>query len=222
MAREFARIGTDMPYEDRIRALPVGPAWLYDRLLMDRAMSRCAIVPFRPPLWADLAADATDTKVRRWLKVLIDGRLVIVDERYAEVFVRTAIRHDRLLAQPNVVAALVSDYRLIASDQLRTALLAEFRRIWALEDISAPERGGWLLAMGHYPDKPTGATKAVWPATMTPDALGRLEKAIGAGLRDAMRDAVRRGHVEPFRDTDPGGVPRPFIDLTVVSGRRSA
>lgn len=218
MARDFARIGTDMPHEDRIRALNVGPAWLYDRLLMSREMSRCAIVPFRPLLWADMQADATEKKVRGWLKTLADGRLVVVDERYAEVFVRTAIRHDKLLAQPNVVAALVSDYRLIASDQLRLALLTELRRIWGLDSISTGERGGWLLAMGQYPREPAKGEKATWPESMTPDALGRIRKAIGEGLRKPMLDALAQQQIEPFTVATPGGIPGPFVRLEEARG----
>lgn len=221
MARDYARIGTDMPFEERICALDVGPAWLYDRLLMSRDMSRAAIVPLRTQLWADLAADASDAKVRRWLKTLVEGRLVVIDDRYAEVFVRTAIRHDRLLAQPNVVAALVSDYRLIASDCLRLELLIELRRIWSLPEISEGERGGWLLAMGQYPQEASKGP-AQWPQTMTPAALGKIRKAVGSGLLEPMSDALQAGQIEPFHAADGGGIPSPFVKLKVAREWASA
>jgi hypothetical protein len=214
--RDFARIGTDMPHEPSIKALDVGPAWLYDRLLMSRDMRRTGVVPYRPAVWADLAANATDPLIRKWIKALVGSRLIVVDEKYAELLVRTYVFHDHYLGQPNVVAALVTDFPLITSPLIQTALLTELRRILVADLLTPAEVGGWLLAMGHYPAATADdKTKGVWPATMTPGALVRLQKAMkNLSLAPSMTDAIKAGRVAPFpkpsTEALPPGLAEPF------------
>lgn len=215
--REFARIGTDMPDEATIRALNHDEQWLYDHALYLRPeMTRCGVVPYRPAVWAELATDTTETKVRKWLKGLEKRRLVIVDERYSEVLVRTYVRHDRLLSQPNVVANMVADYRVIASPKIRAAFLAELRRLWNLPDLSDGERGGWQLAMGHYP-QPKTEKGQTWPSHIEGATLARLRKSIGPGIAAAMAEHITKGSAEPFTEHSPGGIPKPF-DQTPYAG----
>lgn len=211
--RTHARIGTDMADEKSIRALDVAPQWLYDRLLMRPEISRCGVVPYRPASWALLAADANERKVRGWVRQLVDGKQIVVDEPHAETLVRTFVRHDGLLSQPNVVANMVYDFGLIVSETVRTAFLIEFRRLWDLDDLSDAERGGWLLAVGHYPrQKHAKDDPAAWPVALTADALARLKKAVGTGIREEFAAALNAGVVQPFDPTSPVGIPEPFAE----------
>ncbi len=208
--REYARIGTDMPDESSIRALSVGAQWLYDRLLLSPELSRCGVLPLRVALWSDRAPDASERKVRDWLKELTKSRHVAVDERYQEVLVRTYVRHDGLLGQPNVVAAMVGDFALIASPTVRLAYLAEFRRLWDL-DLSEGERGGWCLAVGHFPERKGGKDDHhSWPAVLPGDSLARLSKSIGTGLRDPLTEVLGGPQVSAFDEDSPRGIPEPF------------
>ena len=210
--REFARIGTDMPDEPTIQSLDVGPQWLYDRLLLRPEMSRCGIVPLRHALWAELAADATVPKIRKWLRALVDGNAVHIDEGYQEAFVRTYVRHDGLLGQPNVVANMCSDFHLIASDTLRRSFLKEFRRIWDLE-LPATWRGGWLLAVGVYPEPKTG--DGTWPDVLPAASIDRLRKALkGTGILTDLVTAIREGFAEPFLEPSTVGLPEPLALAT--------
>ena len=207
--REFARIGTDMPDEPSIRALTHDEQWVYDHVLYLRPeMSRCGVVPYRPAVWAELATDLTETKIRKWTRGLAKQRHVVVDEKYSELLLRTYVRHDGLLGQPNVVAAMVADFHLIASPLIRTAFLTEMRRLWDLPDLTPGERGGWLLAMGHYPAPKTDG--GAWPDVLPGDTLARLRKAIRTGLHPAMTEACRDGSVTPFDEHSPHGIPEPF------------
>jgi hypothetical protein len=214
--REFARIGTDMPDEKSIKALNVAPQWLYDRLLLRGEMSRCGVIPYRPALWSELAPDATEQKIRRWVRDLTtnDPPHVVVDERYQEAFIRTYVRHDGLLGQPNVVANMCSDFRLIASDRIRVAFLAEFRRIWDLP-IPRTWRGGWLLAVGEYPAVKTH--DGAWPDVLPAGSLDRLRKALkDTGILGPLLAAIHAGHVDPFTEASPEGLPEALADATPI------
>jgi hypothetical protein len=210
--RLYARTSTDMPDEPSIKALDVEPQWLYDRLRFRPEMTRCGVVPYRPSLWAELANNATERKVRGWARQLVTSNHLVIDEPRAECLIRTYVRHDGLLSQPNVVANMVNDFHLITSEKIRLAFLIEFRRLW---DLPLPdgERGGWLLGIGHYPRKKHGKDDpAQWPIALTADALARLTKAVGQGFRAELAAAVQAGDVRPFPPDDPHGLPEPFAD----------
>lgn len=216
--REFARIGTDMPDEPSVRALTHDEQWLYDHALYLRAeMSRCGVVPYRPAVWAELSTTTTESKCRRWLKGLQKHRMVVVDEKYSEVLLRTYVRHDGLLGQPNVVANMVADFTLIHSPLIRAAFLTEMRRIWDLPDLSAGARGGWQLAMGHYPQPATERGHA-WPTHIAAGALDRLRKSIGTGLAEALTEHITEGFAPGF--TEP--IPEPFTQPPYAGARAAA
>lgn len=211
--REFARTSTDMPDEPSIKALDVGPQWLYDRLRFRPEISRCGVVPWRPAVFAELGADATDAKVRKWVRQLDARNHVVFDESYAECLVRTFVRWDGLLAQPNVVPHLVYDFRLIASARVRLGFLREFRRLWDLDDLPEAQRGGWLLAVGHYPRRKRDRDDPDrWPVALEPGTLARLVKEIGSGIREPLTRAITAGDVPPFDSSSPHGIPTPLLD----------
>lgn len=209
--REFARTTTDMPEEPSIKALDVGPQWLYDRMRYRAEISRCGVIPWRPAVFTELAPDATEAKIRRWARHLATSNHVVVDESYAECLVRTYVRWDGLLAQPNVVPHLVYDYGLIASTKVRVGFLREFRRLWDLADLKEAERGGWLLAVGHFPRRKHAVDDpAKWPVALETTTLARLIKEVGTGIRDALTSAITAGEVKPFDPDSPYGIPDPF------------
>jgi hypothetical protein len=215
--REYARIGVTMPEEESIKALNVEPQWLYDRLLLRPEISRCGVIPWVPGVIADLAANATERKVSSWVKQLVPGRHVILDDKHQLLLVRTFVKHDKLLAQPNVIPHLVYEFGLISSPKVRLAFLQEFRRLWSLtpsDDFSDSERGGWLLAVGHFPqrrDPDNPAHKDLrWPQVLDSRTLARLVKEVGTGLRAALCQAITAGQVAPFTPEDAYGVPDPF------------
>lgn len=209
--REYALTTTDMPDEDSIKALPVGAQWLYDRLRFRKEISRCGVLQWRPAVLADLAPDVTDRKIRGWAKNLEAGRQIVLDEPYAECLVRTYVRWDGLLAQPNVIPHVVYDFGLIASPKVRLGFLREFRRLWDLDGLKDAERGGWLLAVGHYPrNKHAKDDPAKWPVALDSGTLARLVKEIGEGIREPLLSAIHAGDVAPFDADSRHGLPDPF------------
>lgn len=212
MARDHTRVGTDLWTEPSIRKLKVRQQRAYFLALTQPDLSRCGVVAYRLRRWASFATDDNTAALRKDFDALTRSRHVVVDEDHEELFVRTYIRHDRILAQPLVVAALVADYKQIASPVVRRALLAELRRLWD-EDLSAAERGGWLLTFGHYPTEVANDQQATWPFSMKQVALIKLRKAVGTGLRDAMHTALDQDSPDPLPPFDPlseHGIPAGF------------
>lgn len=206
--RAFARIGTDFHDEPSIRDLTTDQQWAYDVVLKRPDLSRCGVVSYTPRRWAKFANGMTEPKLRRLITHLVNTRHLVLDDDTEELLARTYVRHDGLLTQPNVVAAMVSDYRLIQSDTIRTAFLTEMRRIWDL-DIEHNARGGWLLAMGHYPPASDDG-KVRFPDGMRDSALTALRRNIGSGLSADLTQAIQQGSVEPFHEGSEKGSPEPF------------
>lgn len=209
--REYALTTTDMPEEASIKALDVGAQWLYDRLRFRKEISRCGVLQWRPALYAELGPDATDRKIRSWAKQLEARGQIVLDEPYAECLVRTYVRWDGILGQPNVIPHVVYDFGLIASAKVRLGFLREFRRLWDLDALTDGERGGWLAATGHFPRKKYAADDpAKWPVALEAGTLARLVREIGTGIREPLASAIEAGDVAPFDETSRHGIPDPF------------
>lgn len=210
--RAFARMTTDFHDEPSIRNLTSDQQWAYDVVYKRPDLSRCGVVAYTPRRWAKYAKGMTETKLRRLYDQLAATRHVVLDDDSEELLIRTYVRHDGLLTQPNVVSAMVGDYRLIASPIIRTAFLIEMRRIWDLDfgpEVDHKVRGGWLLAMGHYP-RATEDKDIRFPDGMSAKSLAPLKRNIGTGLSADLREAIQQGSVEPFDEGSEKGSPQPF------------
>lgn len=214
MARDHHRLNTDIWGESSIRKLTRLQQQAYLLVLSQADLSRCGVLAYRPRRWAKTSADGTEKTLRRDYDSLTTTRHVVIDDDTEELFARTYVRHDHILAQPNMVAALVSDYHLIASDTICVAFLTEMRRLWSLDDLPVGERAGWLLAMGQYPATAAPGEKGEWPQTMTPAAIARIGKAIKTGLRTQMLSAIQAQTVEGFTEASPEGIPAGFTEAS--------
>lgn len=187
MAREYALVGTGIWSEPSILALTPLEQHAYLLVHTQPQLSRCGVAPYTLRRWAGLSRTYNATKLRAALRGLEHGRHLVIDEDTEEVLVRTYVRHDGLLKQPQVVGAMVRDYRTIRSSSIRTAFLAELRRIWHLT-LDEKERGGLSLAFG---------------VTET----DKQKEVIGDGLGPPLAEAIQQGLVEPFTAPLPQGLP---------------
>lgn len=191
MARSHARLGTDIWAEDSIRNHTRDGQRAYFLVLSQPELSRCGVLPFRLKRLANLAVDDSPAKLRKAFKSLEKTRHLILDEDAEELLVRTFVRHDGLLRQPQMVAAMVTDFALIESWKIRGAFLAELRRIWDHPRTTDDDRKGLRLALGEH-------------------ETDRYVDRIGPALGPSMAAAIEAGSVPPF---DPGckaGCPAPF------------
>lgn len=103
----------------------------YMALLSSPELSWAGVIGYFPARYAGFAADLTERKVVKTWDELADLDKLVIDKRTGEVLVRTFIRHDNVLAKPNITKAFCRAYDLIASEEVRSALVDEVGRIHA-------------------------------------------------------------------------------------------
>jgi len=195
-----AVIGTAIWTEPSIQALPYAQQHAYLLAYTQPNLNRCGVVPYNLRKWAGFAADLTVRHLRRQYAALHATRHVVLDEDREELFIRTYIGHDGLLTQPLVVAAVVRDWNEVTSPSIRLALLGEIRRLWDTERPQA-ERAGLLLLLGSDPAH-------VGIAEDKPAQQDRIRGALGDALSVPMREAIRKGQVNPFPEGPVEGFPK--------------
>lgn len=139
MAREHARVATSIWSDPDWRTLTVAAQHLYLMLLSQPNTTQCGSLPYTPRRWAQMAADHTAADVDAALAELAAARFVIVDEETDEALIRTFVRNDGVLTQPNVAKNAVGAAEAILSPTLRYELARDLDR--HAEDLA--ELKGW-------------------------------------------------------------------------------
>lgn len=128
MARDHARIYTSIWSDPEFRELPVGQQHMYFLLLSQPRVSFAGLLDYMPVRLAKLSAKATVRSVSATVSALEGRGFVVVDEETGELLIRTFIRHDGLLASPNVTKAMVKDFQAILSPTIRDIVVEELSR----------------------------------------------------------------------------------------------
>jgi hypothetical protein len=171
MARTEARIFTSIWSDPDFLSLTRDAQGLYMFLLSQRELSYCGVMPLRPSRWAPKAVGLTLADVERDLKELegtacpspypaagegVQGAgrspFVITDSDTGEIFVRSLLRRDSAWKQPNLLKQAIDSSEEVESPRIRTALLAEVRRIPVDESPSAQVRtliSEWAEILGQ-------------------------------------------------------------------------
>jgi len=195
-----AVIGTAIWNEPSIRALPYAQQHAYLLAYTQPNLNRCGVVSYNLRKWSGLSSDLTVKHLRRQYGALHDSRHIVLDDDHEELFVRTYIGHDGLLAQPLVIAALIRDWTEVMSPTVRLAILGEIRRLWDTDRPPA-ERCGLLLLLGIDPAD-------IGIAVDKPAQQDRIRGALGGALKTPMVDAIREGQVDPFPEGPIEGLPK--------------
>ena len=138
MARTSSYFKTSI-WGDEFRALPMAAQHLYIAMWTSAGLSYAGVADWRPARIAKVSADLTPAKVIEAGLILHHGLYIVVDEETEEVLIRTFIRNDGLMDQPNVAAAMVSDYAKVASPAIRGVVVHELQRLFE----EAPDLKGW-------------------------------------------------------------------------------
>lgn len=158
MAREHARIQTDIWIDDDFLDL-TGPAQhLYFVLTTQMTLSFCGVLNWHPGRISQLAAGWTIEAVEEAASELSDARYIVIDETTGEALVRSFIRNDGLLTSPNISKAMYRTFSEIGSRNLRGVVVFELNRL----NIEQPNLKGWEVC-GELLGK-----RAIDPASLTP------------------------------------------------------
>lgn len=148
MARDHARLLVTIWDDDDFTSLSTDAQTVYFSLISSRDLSWCGVAPLLPQRLIRNATDLTDRKVRNAMAALAAARFLVIDRETAEVLVRSYVRHDGILKQPNVTKALARALDRVHSDSLRDAVKDELGRLLADE----PDLRGWDTIRSEWPD----------------------------------------------------------------------
>lgn len=141
MARDHARVYCSIWGDRDWRTLPSSAQRLYILAFSQLDLSTAGVVAYRPAAWAELAADTTPAAIKKAAKVLEERGYIVIDEATAEVFVRTFVRHDRVLRQPNVATNMARAARQIVSPKIRRAFDQALVQLRDDDDPDTPMKG---------------------------------------------------------------------------------
>lgn len=131
MARDRANIRTDMWADADWRDLTPGAQWLYEYLLTSPSTSYVGVVDWRPVRIAKMARSLTAEGVMKYAAELEQhrNRFVVTDDETEEILVRSFLRHDGLLLNPNLWKSIGLSFTEVASPKIREAIAREVGRL---------------------------------------------------------------------------------------------
>lgn len=129
MAREHARIKTEIWIDDDFLDLTMPAQHLYLLVISQMRLSFCGVADWRPGRIAKLAHRWTVAEVDAAAAELSARGYLVFDQESEEVLVRSFIRNDGLLSSPNITKAMLRDYADISSRELRGVVVHELIRL---------------------------------------------------------------------------------------------
>lgn len=93
--------------------------YAYQMLATQPDISWCGVLSYTPGRWAKYSVDGSREDLERDIQELEEHRFVVVDRDTEELLVRTYIKHARVLKQPQMVKAMLRQYRDIHSPVIR-------------------------------------------------------------------------------------------------------
>lgn len=139
MAREHANIRLDMWGDQDWRSLTMPAQWLYELLLTHPQTNRAGVCDWRPKRLAAMAAGVTVADVESMADELVQGYFIVVDEDTEEVVIRSYVKYDGVLKQPNMAITMANDWTGVASDRIRSVVAFEVQKL----RLEQPDLPGW-------------------------------------------------------------------------------
>lgn len=155
MPRDHARIYTSIWSDEDFRDLPASAQHMWFTLLSQPRLSYCGVLDYLPTRLARLSKKSTPRSIQSAVSVLAQHNFTVTDDETGELLLRSFVRHDGLLAQPNVTKAMAKDYESVLSDSLREAIEAELSRAYADD----PQAKGWAALADAFPELHAKATR---------------------------------------------------------------
>lgn len=182
MAREHANIRLDMWGDDDWRELSMPAQWLYELLLTHPKTNRAGVSDWRPNRIAQLARGLDAAAVVEMATELANGHFIVVDEATEEILIRSYVKHDGVMKQPNMAVTMANDWAGVASARLRAVIAFEVQKL----SVEQPDLPGWksdkklatlLSAEGlNIKDDPSDSPSV--DPTVDPSAMGAVYPSV--------------------------------------------
>jgi hypothetical protein len=140
MARKHARLLIGIWDDDDYKSLGLELQGLYCALLAYPRISWCGIIDYIPKRLVRI--DPSLTEKALWEKLVSlhkHDRMIQIDTSTDEMLVRTFIKHDEIMKQPNVAKAMAKAIGDIQSWDLRCIVISELGKLY----IEQPDLKGW-------------------------------------------------------------------------------
>ena len=124
MARNHARLHVSAyDPESRFCELDLAHQGLYWLLLARRDVNLCGVLPFKPKVWASRCAGVSPDVVEAMVGELERRGYVVVDRDTDELWIRTFIFHDQVLAMPQVAMVMAGHFDTVDSVDIRRRIV---------------------------------------------------------------------------------------------------
>ena len=149
MAREYARYLTKTHRDDDWRRLTSLQHDAYMALTSCEDITWAGVVTYAPSRFVGFSADmANEKKVEKTWAELAERGYLVIDKRAGELLIRTFVKHDNVIAKPNLTRAFCTAYEKVRSDVIRRAIDAELGKLYE----AAPDLSGWGPISERLPD----------------------------------------------------------------------
>lgn len=122
MARTFTQLKSSIWSDRSFVALPAHAQRVYLLAKSQANVSWCGVVPFTEKRWASMAPDTTVGVICDAINVLVDRGYVVLDPETEELWVRSWVKHNGVMEQPNLRKAMRAAYETILSTGIKRAV----------------------------------------------------------------------------------------------------
>ena len=129
MAREHANIRLDMWGDVDVRDLSESEQRLYMLLMSHPKTNRAGVSEWHPGRLSQFARDTTPESIVVTAAGLVERLFLVIDETTEEVLIRSYIKHDGVLKQPNMTTTMANDYAGVASTVIRGVIAFEVQKL---------------------------------------------------------------------------------------------
>lgn len=129
MARDRAKINTGIWGSGDWKSLTRDQQWLYTTLLTRPELNHVGVGDWRVRRLSNLVTETTTQDVEDAALVLQQRRFILVDEESEEVLIRSFLKHDGVLDNPNLGASIKGAYDSVTSTMLQQVVIYELRKL---------------------------------------------------------------------------------------------
>lgn len=176
MAREHGRLAYTLFRDRDFRSLSRSAQALYMQLLAQKEINNAGVCPLMVSKWARGCDELDEAAVWASLGELQAARFVYFDEESEELLVRSFIRNDGILKQPNLVKNALRCAEQVESAVLRGVLAEELRRLGRRDaEIVADGLDGRV-------SKPISNPSETLPESLNPSETLSKPRGVGEGV----------------------------------------